>query len=350
MKISDEDNPEIRKNKLSRLLDESRILDFFSSGEQAAVKMHFGEEGNTGFVRPEYVKEVCTRIIRQGAIPYLSDTNTLYPGRRLTSREHARLAREHGFSKEAVGADLVIPDDKKAGETARIEINQKFIDTAKVAAFFCRVSAIVGLAHFKGHMMTSFGGALKNVGMGCAAREGKLAQHSDVSPEVIADKCAGCAACQEACPVQAIVLIKKRSHIDAKKCIGCANCIAACPHSAIEINWESGGNTIQEKMVEYAKAALKGKERNSAFINFAVKITKECDCLAKDDPKISPDVGIFASRDPVSIDKASYDLVIKTCGKDIFKEAHPKRDGFKQLRHAAEIGLGNLEYELIEIP
>jgi hypothetical protein len=349
IKVDDADGLETRKEKLCRLLDKSSLLDFIGKSERVALKIHFGEEGNTGFVRPEYVREVCQRIIKKQALPVLSDTNTLYRGKRLTAEEHSRLAYEHGFTKEATGAALIIADDSKDGGTTDVEINQKFIRVAKVATFFCRADAIVGIAHFKGHMMTGFGGALKNLGMGCASRDGKLAQHSDISPFVIVDTCTGCGSCENVCPAHAISIIDKKSHLDPEKCIGCASCIAACKYNSIEVNWESGGSTIQEKMVEYAKSVLKGKERKAAFINFCVKITKECDCLAKDDPKISPDVGILASVDPVSIDKASYDLIVKACGRDVFRQEHPKRDGLKQLHHAAEIGLGSLEYELITV-
>lgn len=347
VKINDSDDLQLRKARFSTLLDKSNLLDFIGRNQEVAIKLHFGEEGNTGFVKPEYVREVCRRAIEKRASPLLSDTNTLYRGRRLTTEDHIKIAYEHGFTKDATGAELVIADDKREGGTADIRINGRFIQVAKIATFFLQADAIVGIAHFKGHIMTGFGGALKNIGMGCASRKGKLAQHSDISPYVIVETCTGCGACEDVCPAHAISIIEKKSHLDSGKCIGCASCIAACKYNSIEVNWESGGDTIQEKMVEYAKAVLLGKKEKAAFINFAVKITKECDCLAKDDPKISPDVGILASLDPVSIDKASYDLVVGACGKDIFKQEHPNRDGLKQLRYAQQIGLGSLEYELV---
>ena len=102
-------------------------------------------------------------------------------------------------------------------------------------------------------------------------------------------------------------------------------------------------------MIGPVKAVLAGTEKKTAFFNFAIKITKECDCLAKDDPRICPDVGIFASNDPVSIDKACLDVIIRTCGKDIFAEVHPRRDGTKQLYYAAKLGLGNIEYDLVNL-
>ena len=199
--------------------------------------------------------------------------------------------------------------------------------------------------------MTGFGGVLKNIGMGCATREGKLAQHSDISPVVDGENCIGCGACEAVCPVSAISLNKNngKANVDGKLCIGCASCIAACDYQAMVVNWAAGGDTIQEKMIEYTKAVLDSRKGKTAYINFAIKITKECDCLAKDDPRISPDIGIFASLDPVSLDSACRDAVIAECGRDIFKELHPERDGNKQLQYAAKLGLGNLEYELIEV-
>jgi len=335
-------------DSLKRLLEESRVLDFIQPNFNVSVKMHFGEEGNTGFVKPQYLRIVCDEISSKKATAFVSDTNTLYRGRRTNSFEHLALAAEHGFSKDILGADLAVPEDNKKN-IIDIPINQKFIKVAKVARIFVDADAIVGVSHFKGHMMTGFGGALKNIGMGCAAREGKLQQHAQVSPVVYKEHCTGCLECQKACPVKAITIQKNKALINGAKCIGCATCIAVCPNSAIDVPWGSGAQTIQEKMIEYAAAILRNKKEKAGFINFAIKITKECDCLAKDDPPVAPDIGILASTDPVSIDQASFDLVNQACGRDIFQELHPERDGRKQLNHAQALGLGNLDYELIEL-
>jgi len=342
--VENHDTKEIIKDKFNRLLDASDILDIVKKNDQAAIKLHFGEEGNTGFVKPEYVRLVSDRIKKKGAKPILADTNTLYSGRRTNAKDHILLAHEHGFTEDITGAPVVIADGNK-----EVITNGKFVKTAKIAPLFLDVDAIVAVSHFKGHIMAGFGGALKNIGMGCASREGKLAQHSDVAPFVRFKNCTGCAECKKVCPADAIIITNGKSNINSAKCIGCASCIAACPYHAIDIHWEGGAGNIQEKMMEYAKAAIGNKQKKSAFVNFAIKITKECDCLAKDDPRISPDIGIFASVDPVSIDKACFDAIKQACGKDIFKEAWPERDSSRQLEYAQKIGIGNLDYELINL-
>ena len=344
--VDNDDKPKVIRKKFARLLDESHLLDDITPEDKAVIKIHFGEEGNTGYVKPEYVKVLTDRLSTQAV---LSDTNTLYKGKRMNCRDHLKIAKEHGFTHKKTGGAILIPDDTVKQNVARLNINEKFVKTAKVAKHFIDADVLLNVAHFKGHMMTGFGGALKNIGMGCATREGKLEQHTDMVPHVFTATCIGCGKCVEICPAEAIELVDGKARINTGKCIGCAQCIAICPTEAMNVKWEAGGETIQEKMVEYAKAVLDNAKGKAIHFNFAIKITKECDCLAKDDPRIVPDIGIFASLDPVSLDKACLDLTLAASGKDIFREAHPERDGMKQLVHAAEIGLGNLDYELVRV-
>ena len=346
--IGNLDNQQIINQKLKSLINESGVFDFIHKKDKVALKLHFGEEGNTGFVRPQHVRVVSDALISRGGSVFMSDTNTLYRGRRLNSKDHTKLAYEHGFTKEITNADLIIPDDTYEENVACIEINQRFIQRAKIARIFMNTEALIAVSHFKGHILTGFGGALKNVGMGCATRQGKLAQHCDLAPIVYTDRCIGCGECEIVCPVKAIKLVNKKSVVDNTKCIGCASCLAACPSMAMFIDFKAG-NQLQDKMVEYCLAVLKDKKEKIGFLNFAIKINKECDCWGMENPRIAPDVGILASVDPVSIDQASFDIVNKACGKDIFKQTHPEQDSTRQLQYAQSIGLGSLDYELIEL-
>ncbi len=342
------DTQQVINQKLKRLIGESKVLDFIQKNDKVILKLHFGEEGNTGFVGAQHVRVVSDAAIGRGGSVILTDTNTLYRGRRLNSKDHLKLAYEHGFTKEATNADVFIPDDTQEKDVACVEINQKFIQSAKVARIFIESDALIAVSHFKGHILTGFGGALKNVGMGCATRQGKLAQHCNLAPIVHVAKCIGCGECELICPVKAITLVDKKSVVDTLKCIGCASCLSVCPTMAMFIDFNAGSQ-VQDKMVEYSLAVLKDKKKKSGFINFAIKINKECDCWGMENPRIAPDVGILASSDPVSIDQASFDLVNQACGKDIFKDVHPEQDGAKQLRRAQSIGLGSREYGLIEL-
>ena len=312
------------------------------------MNLHFGEEGTTGYVRPEHLRLICDEIVKMGTTPFLSDANTLYRGKRLNSKDHLGVAMSHGFTKQAVGADIFIPDDTKKEDAAEVQINQRYIKTAKIGRCYIEAEGLLAVTHFKGHGLTGFGGALKNIGMGCATREGKLAQHNDAAPVFYEDKCIGCGDCADVCPVDAIRVEEDKAVLNKDKCIGCASCVAACINFALFVDFEAGDD-VQRKMVEYAFAILKDKKGKSGFLNFAVRINKECDCWAYENSRIAPDVGILASLDPVAIDKASLDLVNASCGKEIFKEAHPQQNPLLQLEYAPMLGLGSMDYELIRV-
>lgn len=346
--VKDSDNISAVNEKLSLLLEESKVLAFVREGMKVAVKLHFGEEGTTGFVRPDHLRLICGEIAKRGANPFLSDANTLYRGQRLNSKDHLVVAMKHGFTKLSTGVDIFIPDEMIKEHVLQVQIDQKYIKTAKIGRCYVDADGFLAVTHFKGHALTGFGGTLKNIGMGCATREGKLAQHCGAAPAFYSDNCVGCGECVEVCPVDAIHMEDDKSVLNSDKCIGCASCVGACPNKALFIDFEAG-DEVQEKMVEYAYAILKDKKGKSGFLNFALRINKECDCWTLENSRIAPDVGIFSSADPVAIDKASLDLVNESCGKEVFKEAHPRQNHLLQLEYAQKIGLGSIGYELIRV-
>ena len=346
--VHDADDIAAVNGKLQLLLTESKILSFAGVNKTVAVKLHFGEEGTTSFVPPEHLRLICDEIVQQGGSPFLSDANTLYRGQRLNTKDHLAVAARHGFTKQSMGVEIFIPDESIKEHLLEVPIDQKHIKTAKIGRCYAEADGFLAVTHFKGHALTGFGGTLKNIGMGCATREGKLAQHCDVAPTSYPENCVGCGECVEVCPVAAIRLEDDKAVLEREKCIGCANCVAACPNRALFVDFKAGDD-VQEKMVEYTYAILKNKKDRAGFLNFAVRINKECDCWTRENSRIAPDVGIFASTDPVAIDKASLDLVNVSCGKEIFTETHPQQKHLIQLEYAEKIGLGNIDYQLIRI-
>lgn len=342
----DEGASAIRK-KVDRILAESGSLDFIKKNELTAVKMTFGEDGNKYFLGPEYVKGITEKIRHLGARPFLTDANVLYKGKRTNAVDHLEVARKHGFFK--CGVPVIIADGLLSKNYKRIEIGQKHFKTVNIARDIVDADCLVVVSHFTGHMQTGFGAAVKNIGMGSASRSGKQQQHSHVKPAVKRGQCTLCKACFEICPVSAIAEKDGEAFIAEEVCVGCAECMAACKFFAIKITWQEADEILQEKMAEYALGALRSKKDRAAFINFALRIPEECDCWAQKNAIIAKDVGIFASSDPIALDKATVDKVLEKEGCDVFKKAHSSTDWHRQLEYSARIGLGSLEYELVEI-
>lgn len=351
----------VRRNlfdKLDDLLDAVALKERFGKGNLVAVKMHFGEKGNTSFIKPVFARRVVDRIKETGALPFLTDTNTLYVGTRGNAVSHMQTAVENGFAYAVVNAPLVIADGLRGEDSVKVKVDGRHFKEAFVAHAVANASGIVALTHFKCHELTGFGGAIKNIGMGCASREGKLSQHSGSAPVVYADGCVACGECALVCPAGAID-IGKVAVIRDNLCIGCGHCIAACPEGAIHVRWDETSARLQEKMAEYAKGALAGKEAKSIFVNFLTAISPACDCYGHNDAPIAPDIGILASTDPVAIDQASVDLVNAGAGYkdsalksgyekggDKFRGVYPDVDWEVQLDAAERLGLGNRRYAL----
>ncbi len=348
-------------DKIDELLRRVGVDRCVRAGDLVAVKLHFGERGNASFLRPVFVRRVVDLLRELGAKPFLTDTNTLYRGSRTDAVSHLETALLHGFSYATVGAPLVIAGGLRGNTGLKIPVSGKHFREASVAAEIVHADALVVLSHFKGHDVAGFGGAVKNLGMGCATREGKLAQHSDVSPKVKAKRCVACGECVKWCS-HAAITVDKKAQICSDRCVGCGECILTCPTGAIQVRWTEGPLTMQEKMAEYALAALHGKQDRAVFLSFLTQVSPACDCHGHNDVAIVPDVGLIAGRDPVAIDQASVDLVNACPGRegsalrcnhepggDKFRGVYPQIDWSVQLAHAERIGLGTRRYRLTRL-
>jgi len=350
-------------SKLGMLIESAGIADIVSPRNIVALKLHFGEKGNAAFIRPLFIRKLVDKVKDMEASPFLTDTNTLYAGSRGNSISHLNTAIENGFAYSVVSAPIIIADGIRGASVSTVDIDQETIKTAYLGKEIVESDVLISIAHFKGHELSGFGGTLKNLGMGCASRKGKLKQHSGLAPKVKRKKCIGCGECITHCAQNAISLKEEKAIINREKCVGCGECILICPNGLIDIKWGVDMATFQKKMVEYSFAVLKEKQGKSLFINFLTNISPACDCYGHNDAAIVHDIGILASKDPVAIDQASVDLVNRmpandhSCiknsrapGEDKFRDIYPNIDWLVQLEHAENIGLGSRDYELVTVP
>ena len=335
--------------KVLLLYEKAGFPVIFNEGEFTAVKIHFGEENNTGHIKPAWIRPLLEKIASTGAKPFLTDTNTLYKGQRQNSVDHLMQAHRHGFSIENLGVPVIIADGLLSKNFSEITVDGIHLKSVKIANDILHSESMVVLSHVTGHILSGMGAAIKNVAMGAAPRSGKQVQHADVKPEVIADRCRGCRSCIEWCPKDAIELYDGVARIDKEKCYGCAECIATCRHDAINHSFGGSSRMLQEKMAEYALGAVKNKQGKVCYITFLTHITRECDCLNEAQDKITRDIGILASYDPVAVDRAAADILKKEAGKDILRELWPDNDYNNQITHAEKIGLGKTQYKIIKL-
>lgn len=351
-------------NKVAKLFEVAGFKDIISNNDLTAIKIHFGEKGNTAFINPIYVRQVVDKVKNYGGKPFLTDSNTLYKGSRSNGVDHIITAIENGFAYSVVNAPIIICDGIYSKDSIEVPINKKHFETVKISSNIVRSDSLVVMSHFKGHEMAGFGGAIKNLAMGCAPAAGKQQQHSTVQP-IVSDNCKACQMCLKSCPEDAIKMVDGVAYIDPETCIGCGECISMCTHDIIKPQWGTSMDDFIERMTEYAYGACLPKKNKVAFINFVTNVSPDCDCLPWNDTPIVPDIGILASFDPVAIDQASYDLVnsqagnpssrLGDCGcglkagEDKFTAIHPETRGDLQLSYGESLGMGTRNYELIEL-
>ncbi|MDR2468833.1 MAG: DUF362 domain-containing protein [Spirochaetaceae bacterium] len=345
--------------KLERLITKAGIDTIDFNTKYVAIKIHFGEPGNMAFLRPNWARVVVDHVKARGGMPFLTDCNTLYVGQRNQALNHMQAAFENGYTPFSTGCHNIIADGLKGTDDIEVPVpGGEYCTTARIGRAIMDADVVLSLNHFKGHENASFGGAIKNVGMGSGSRAGKMIMHNEGKPHVQPDLCKGCTSCEKFCAHGAISFdAHKKASIDTAKCAGCGRCLGVCNFNAIE-NWTGGSfDILNAKMAEYTKAVLAG--RPNFHISIINQVSPYCDCHGESDAPIVPDIGIFASFDPVALDKACLDAVnaapsIQTSvlGErevrfhDHFRNVHPATDGNSQITHGVKIGLGIAEYEL----
>ncbi|MBN2358138.1 MAG: DUF362 domain-containing protein [Deltaproteobacteria bacterium] len=343
------DRPQVTAAKVRALWHAAGFDRVVAKGDLTAIKLHVGEPGTKTFVSPDVAAALVRCCVDAGAKPFLTDTAVLYRSERDNGVDHARVAAEHGFGLDRVGAPFIPADGLIGADEIEVRVDGKHFETVAIAAAILQARSIIVLSHATGHLGTGYGGALKNLGMGCASRKGKLRQHHGRPPKIDSDRCTGCGSCAEWCPAHAIE-VDRVARIDAAKCIGCGQCIAVCRDHAVEHGWGFGGARLQQRIVDHAAAVVRSKQGKIGYLTVAEQITKDCDCMGKSQRPLLPDIGLLAAQDPVAIEQALLDLVRARAGRTLESMSYPRLDGSAQIRYAEEMGLGESQVELVELP
>ena len=352
--------------KLKTLCIAAGIKKIDMEGKFVAIKMHFGELGNMAFLRPQYARVIADLVKEQGGLPFLTDCNTLYPGSRKHALEHMDCANLNGFNTVTTGCQIIIADGLRGTDEVEVPVkNGEYVKAAKIGRALMDADIVISLTHFKGHEMTGFGGAIKNIGMGGGSRAGKMEQHSSGKVSVNEELCRGCRRCAKECGSNAISYEGNKAHVNQDICKGCGRCIGACSFDAISNDQWDAGDLLDRKMAEYAQAIC--QDRPCFHVSLAMDISPNCDCHGENDSPILPNIGMFASLDPVAIDQACVDACQKVAPlpnsqlgdnlakpdwhhhHDHFMDSNPNVHWKETLEHAEKIGMGSREYELVKL-
>ena len=354
--------------KLQKLMKKAGIENIDMDGKFVAIKMHFGELGNISYLRPNYARAVVDLVKSLGGKPFLTDCNTMYPGSRKNALEHLECAWQNGFTPLTVGCPILIGDGLKGTDDIEVPVQGgEYVKSAKIGRAVMDADVFISLTHFKGHEATGFGGTIKNIGMGCGSRAGKTEQHSNGKPFIDPEQCRGCRRCQRECANDGLVFdrAKLKMTVDYDHCVGCGRCLGACNFDAISFREDNANAVLNCRMAEYTKAVVDG--RPNFHVSLIVDVSPNCDCHCENDAPILPDIGMFASFDPLALDQACVDACLSATPLprtqltdnmdkpdfvdklDHFSNSNPNSEWKSCLAHAEKIGLGTRDYELIRI-
>lgn len=347
--------------KFARLIRTSGLKEIDFQHKFVAIKIHFGEAGNLAHLRPAYARVLAEEIKKLGGKPFLTDCNTLYVGARKNAIDHLTCAETNGFNLQTTGCQNIIADGLRGTDEVEVPINLKHCRTAKIGRAIMDADIIISLNHFKLHENTAMGGAIKNLGMGCGSRAGKMEMHNAGKPESDTARCISCGNCYRICAHNAISFVDKKAVIDTNLCVGCGRCVGVCPTDAIHPTGANSNQVLWEKMNEYTVAVI--KDRPHYHFTLLMDVSPYCDCHAENDVPLIPNVGMFASADPLAIDRACVDAANKmpimpgsildsdrnADEPDLFSRMHPTTDWKSGLDYAESIGIGTQSYRIIDI-
>ncbi|UCE06710.1 MAG: DUF362 domain-containing protein [bacterium] len=342
--------------KISKLITKVNLKKWIKNDEIIAIKTHIGEEGNVRYIRPTYIRKIADTAKKYGGKPFVTDTTSLYPGPRFNAIDNINTAARNGFTSETMNAPVIIADGLKGEAGVAVAVKGKYLSKVSVAAVLTDIDKMIVVSHFKLHEFAGFGGAIKNLGMGCVTKTTKAACHKVNRPFHVPENCKACKTCIENCEYDCISLKNKRIVFNRTTCKGCLACYFSCPHDAFKLPKNITEN-LQKALVESALGVTKlVKPENIIYMNLLIDIVEFCDCAPMSGVPIIPDIGYLLSTDPVAVDKTCIDLIEKHIPKDQ-KNSHccVDRDCWdleKQNAHivyAEKMGLGKGTYKLKRI-
>lgn len=342
--------------KLEEILEQANLSTYIKEGDYVAIKTHFGSRGGHRVIRPIFLRKIADAVKKVGGHPFVTDTV------RPKGLDYLEIANMQGINHLSVGCPVILADGLFGRNYVRVYAGESIGDIG-IASEIYDADAMIVVTHCKGHIQSGFGGAIKNLGMGAIAarnREGTTERgriHAVARVRIIhiQENCILCGKCAEACDHGAIS-VKDEFEIDDKKCVKCGRCIEACDQEALDM--ERDEERFQKTLAEAAGAALTTFEKGKVFyISFLTEIMPHCDCHPHADVPVVNDQGILAGDDCVAIDKAALDIIESKNplpdsaaeglekGKGLLEKV-TKKNPYVHVMKAAELGLGELEYEL----
>jgi uncharacterized Fe-S center protein len=344
---------------LRLLFTKSKILGNMPEKATVAIKLHMGDLGDIRYIRPVFAWQVASLVKEYGGKPFLFDTVSANPGNKKLTKNHTNTAAINGFTRDTIGAPVVITDND--GKFVNVPINNRVdnpsISNAEIPEKLVKSDVMIVLSHVKGYTFTGFGGAIKNLGTGCVSTRTKQAQNLVNSPKLKdTAECDGCNLCIVECPAGALAIVNNKVQKAEAKCTGCCTCYFTCPNEYWYLP-KGTRDKLQVNIAHAAGAVLSAYKGQVIYVNFIQDVIPYCDYIAMSSPPVVQDAGIMLSLDPISIDKASLDIIDmspviepKATPKppDILGKIH-NTDSTIQLRTAEKLDIGEMNYSIVSV-